>query len=219
MKNISKLEQQKRHPDRVNVYLDGEFAFGLNKEVVHKFSLRKGDQVTDELIDKLTGEEEYSTAKNKALKYISRRMRSEYEVKSKLREYEFPVEIIDKVIKYLSEINFLNDLEFAKAYIADLQRTKSAGKRLLFQQLKRKGIAKDTIEMVLNDIKCDKEESLAIETAKKYFKKFKTSRKPVDRKDQIRRISQALMRRGFDWSLTSKVLKQIFKNYSAQEDE
>ncbi|MBA4313208.1 MAG: hypothetical protein C0417_11325 [Chlorobiaceae bacterium] len=219
MKNISKLEQQKRHPDRVNVYLDGEFAFGLNKEVVHKYSLRKGDAVTDKLIEQLSGEEEFSTAKNKALKFISTRMRSEYEVRSKLREYEFPTDIIEKVIKYLLEINFLNDLAFAKAYTADLQRNRSAGKRLLFQRLKSKGVGKETIELVLNDIENAKEEILALETANKYLKRFKTSRKPVERKDQIRRISQTLMRRGFDWSITSKILKQIFKNISDQEDD
>jgi regulatory protein len=219
VKNISKLEQQKRHPDRVNVYLDGEFAFGLNKEVVHKFSLRKGDAVTDKLIEQLSGEEEFSTAKNKALRFISRRMRSEYEVRTKLREYEFPTDIIEKVIKYLLEINFLNDLEFAKACTTDLQKNRSAGKRLLFQQLKRKGIAKETIELVLNDIESATEEILALETANKYFKRFKTSRKPIERKDQLRRISQALMRRGFDWSITSKILKQIFKNISDEEDK
>jgi regulatory protein len=215
---ISKLEQQKRHPDRVNVYLDGEFALGLHKDVVRKFSLRKGDSVSDQLMEQLTNEEEFSAAKNKALRFLSRRMRSEHEIRFKLKDYEFSPKVIDSVVQYLTELNFINDTNFAKALVRDLQKTKSAGQRLLRQKLRQKGISKNIIDPVLSEGNIEEEELLALNAAKKYLKKFQTSRKKIDKENQIRRISQTLMRRGYDWNIISKIIKQLFKNNYYEED-
>ncbi|MBI5475735.1 MAG: RecX family transcriptional regulator [Ignavibacteriales bacterium] len=218
MMTISKLEQQKRHPDRVNVYLDGEFALGLHKDVVRKFSLRKGDSVSDKLMEQLANEEEFSAAKNKALRFLSRRMRSEHEIRFKLKDYEFSPKVIDSVVQYLTELNFINDTNFAKALVRDLQKTKSAGKRLLRQKLLQKGISKIIIDSVLSEGNVEEEELLALNAAKKYLKKYQSSRKKTEKDIQVRRLTQTLQRKGFSWYIISKAINQSFNQKIIEED-
>lgn len=215
MRLISKLEQQKRHPDRVNVYLDGEFAFGLHKEVAHKFSLRKGMQIGDDLLKKLTHEEEFSVAKRKALKYLERRMRSEHEVRSKLRDAGFPDQIIEPVVQYLEKINCLDDKLYATALKNDLQKRRSAGRQLVKLTLKKRGISDEIAKSVMEGISELEDEATARELAGKLLRKYGSSRKAVPPDARIRRMSQALSRRGFSWSVISKVIKQTTnKQYS-----
>ena len=63
---ITQIEPQKHSRDRVNVYLDGAFAFGLEKEVLLVHSLHEGEEITDQLIDQVLLLEERTRAKKKA---------------------------------------------------------------------------------------------------------------------------------------------------------
>lgn len=211
---ITKIEQQKRHPERVNLYLDGEFVCGLHKEVIVKFSLRKGDKIDQELLDKLSSQDQLAEAKSKALRILSRRLRTEYELRTKLLEKKYSPKIVDEVIKYLSSIGFINDTEIARLFIHDYQLRKPAGKRLLTLQLRQKGISKSIIQEALINIDDHEEEKSAYGAARKQLIRYRTSRKILDPTKQQRRIAQFLQRRGFRWSTISLVLKKIFQDAS-----
>jgi regulatory protein len=217
---VTKVEQQKRHPDRVNLYLDGEFALGLHKEVLVKFSLRKGDTISKERVDELIDAEEYSRAKQKALLLINRRMRSEKEIRIKLREKEFHPRTIDSVVNYLHSIKFLNDEEFARAFIHDTQLRKPSGRKLLKLQLRLKGVTTSVVESVLNEnISSSQEKKAAQDAAIKIFQRYGNSKKKIADVKKQKRIAQFLLRRGFSWSIASSVIKNIFKNQSLIDTE
>ncbi len=209
---ITKIERQKRHPDRVNIYLDGEFALGLHKEVIVKFGLRKGDELQSELMDKLNSTEEFTLAKQKALRFLNYRMRSEKEVRTKLIEKEFHLKTIDQVLEYLRSLDFINDIKFAKAFINDFQIKKPAGKRLLQQKLRQKGISNSIIQDILGKVDDSIENKSALEAAKKQLKKYRMSRKKIEPMKQQQQIVRFLQNRGFTWSIISTVLKNIFHN-------
>lgn len=216
---VTKIEQQKRHPDRVNLYLDGEFALGLHKEVLIKFSLRKGDAISKERVDELINAEEYSRAKQKALLLINRRMRSEKEIRIKLREKEFHPKTIDSVVIYLHSIKFLNDEEFARAFVHDHLLRKPAGARLIKQKLYLKGIQPSIIQSILEKEIGVNEQDLALQAARKQMQRYNAIKKEVDEKIIQHRVAQHLARRGFGWSIISAVLKKVFKDTPILEDE
>jgi regulatory protein len=216
---ITKIEQQKRHPDRVNVYLDGEFALGLHKDVVGKYALRKGDNIDQSAITKLTSSDEFASAKSKALRFISRRMHAEKELRAKLIEREYHPKIVDEVIVYLRSIDFVNDEKFAKAFVNDFQLRKPAGRRLLQQQLHLKGISSAIIQNVLGETNENHEYDTALQAAMKKLDHYKASKKKLEPQKQQQRIVQFLQRRGFVWSIISPVLKKIFNNYKTQSEE
>ena len=97
---ITKIESQ-RNEERVNIYLDGEFAFGLIKEIQYKYDLSEGMNIDKEYIDKVLMEEEQSRANNCALRFLEYRQRSEKEIIDKLKEKGFEDKLIENTIIYL----------------------------------------------------------------------------------------------------------------------
>ena len=99
MKKITALKAQKRNKERLNVYLDGEFAFGVALETAA--TLRVGQQLSEAEIRNLKDDDAFAVARQKALRYISYRPRSIDEVRRNLWRKEVDEALIEKVIDYL----------------------------------------------------------------------------------------------------------------------
>ncbi len=149
---VTNIERQKRRPKRVNVYIDGEFAVGLHEDVLFKFGLRKGDNVDRETLVSIESAEESHLAKEKALRFIGYRLRSEKELRSKLREKQFHPQVIEDTVRYLRENRFLDDEAFTRSFVKDALMRKPTGRRLLQRQLRLKGIETDIIETILDEL-------------------------------------------------------------------
>ena len=102
---ITALRQQTRNPNRVNVFLDGEFAFGLTKIVAAWLQL--GQSISSEKIDELRSEDEVEQAYQRSLNFISYRPRSTMEVQRNLRKHKISKELIETVIYRLQEKKIL----------------------------------------------------------------------------------------------------------------
>ncbi len=99
MKKITALEVQKRNPNRVNVHLDGEYAFGLARIVAAW--LKVGDTLDDARIQKMQVEDSRERALQQALLFLSYRVRSEAEIRKNLKKHEIPEGIIEETISRL----------------------------------------------------------------------------------------------------------------------
>ncbi|HTK82035.1 MAG TPA: RecX family transcriptional regulator [Bacteroidota bacterium] len=211
---ITNIEPQKRSPRRVNIYLDDEFAFGIQADVLAKFGLREGDELDKEAVGRVLLVEERTLAKNQALRYLGTRRRTEKEIRDKLLEKEFTPATIESVLADLIARGLVNDAEFVKAFVHDAQMRKPAGKRLLQMKLRSKGISPALLKTLLNDeMSPEQEEALALKEAEKIIGKYNTSRKSVDPPRQQQRLIQHLARRGFSWSAISPVVKKLFGQY------
>jgi regulatory protein len=217
---ITNIEQQQRHPERVNLYLDGAFAFGLHKELLQKFGIRKGATVTPHVLKAIQSAEEITLAKQKALRYLSYRMRTEKEMRVKLTEKEFPPDVIDAVIGQLKSLRLIDDREFANTYVRDAQVRKPTGRRLLSQKLWLKGVPRETIEQSLAE-GLDSGELLesAVKAAEKLVRRLASGRTTLDQEKQRQKVAQFLARRGFDWPTVSEVLKRLFRSGSRSSME
>lgn len=217
---ITKIERQKKNPNRVNLFIDDLFAFGTHDEVLVKFGLRKGDTVNEELIKKIETEEEFSLAKQAALRFLSYRIRSEKELQSKLKEKEFHPLTIGRVTEHLRSIGMLNDKQFAQSFVHHLLSRKPAGKTLIQRELRLKGIDPDIIQEILREhAEENNEEELAEQAARKFFGKLRSSRKKSDDQIQRRRIANYLTRRGFGWSTINPILRKLFSTSSSAREE
>jgi len=146
----------------------------------------------------------------RALEYsfwlLSRRARTEYEIREKLLSKNCTAENIEAVAKKLYELKFLDDLEFARNYIRASKIIKPKGKYRLFQELLRKGVKKEVanqaIEEGLND-----EENLAEMALKSYSNKIKN----LPREKQYNRAIGYLLRRGFSLDETKKAVRKYLE--------
>lgn len=208
---VTKIERQARHPERLNVHLDGRYAFGAHREDLAAFNVKTGNRLDETTVEALLSREELNLAKAQALRYLTHRLRSENELRAKLIEKEYQPGTIDAVITYLHGIGLINDLVFARALVHDLQLRKPSGRRLLHLKLRSKGIVPSIIETVLNEYSqaCD-EYGLAMDEAKRVLRRYQSSRKAVDEQKQQLRVAQRLARRGFSWGIIVPVVRQLF---------
>jgi regulatory protein len=205
MPRITKIESQKKNPKRRSIFLDGEFAFGLDEEVLYKYGLKIGEELDQKKIDQILESEVKKESKDAALKFLSYRMRSEKEVRDKLKKKEFANDLIDEVIKDLKRINLIDDSNFASAFVRDKISNKPQGKILLKQELWKKGIKDETIEKVLKEYFEDEEEELNL--AKNLLEKRKKRYENLDKNIAKRRMMSFLLRRGFSYEIVKQALK------------
>ncbi|HMD14195.1 MAG TPA: RecX family transcriptional regulator [Bacteroidota bacterium] len=217
---VTGIERQKRHPERVNIYLEGKFAFGIHQDVLVKYGLRKGDEIDDRTLNSISSDQEIALAKQKAMRLLHYRMRSVHEMRHRLTEKKFPPAVIDTVMEQLQNTGLLDDLVFAKACIHDLQLKKPAGMRLLRQHLLKRGVPQAIINEVLQDSPGhDDEFHMALTAAKAQLKRLQSSRKKTEIQKQQQRLAGFLTRRGFSWSVITPILKQLFQNVELQEED
>ena len=104
----------------------------------------------------------YDEAKEKALSYLLRRVRSEYEMRTYLAEGGYD-EVIDEVIDFLYHYDYLDDAAFAGMYIRDKLRFAPCGVEKLRYELEEKGIEGFIIEEALEEnLSLDKEAEVAL---------------------------------------------------------
>ncbi len=70
------MNNKKNNKERINIYINGEFAFGLMMEIKYKYDLKEGMELDEDYIQKVLKEEELSKAKDQALKFLTYRQRS-----------------------------------------------------------------------------------------------------------------------------------------------
>lgn len=201
---ITKIEPQ-RNEERVNIYLDGEFAFGLMKEIQYKYGLTEDMNIDKEYIDKVLMEEEQSKANNCALKFLTYRQRSKKEIIDKLAEKGFEDKFIENTLVYLKNYDLVDDLEFARSFAKDKINLNKQGPQKIKYELYKKGISKEIIEKVLDED--DNEYNRALELAKKKLPSYKND----DRNAIYRKLGGFLQRRGYSYECVSKVLKELIK--------
>jgi regulatory protein len=206
---ITKIEPQKRKPDRKSIYVDEEFAFGVHEEIVLKFGLFEGKEITKDEKEKIVKAETKRSVKEAALNLLSYRMRTKKDLMTRLKRKGFDIEPINEAIKELETIGLVNDLEFARAWIRE--RGSSYGSWRIKNELRKKGIAKNTIEKILEELKPDE-----FETAKNLIDKWIRTHKYLPQDVLKRRLFAFLVRRGISYdtikSLDQYIAEKLTKN-------
>ncbi|WFA09423.1 RecX family transcriptional regulator [Tissierella sp. Yu-01] len=204
---ITNIEPQK-NSNRVNIYIDNKFAFGLSEELRYKFGLHIEDEIEQSFIDNILKSEEQANVTNYALKLLSYRQKTEVEMYKALKKKGYDDIFIEYTIKYLKENKYINDLEYARMFINDKQNLNKYGPNRIKFDLIKKGISKEIIESTLN-ISSDEEYDSAYDLA---FKKQK-SYHGQDRYAVYRKLGGFLQRKGYSYDTITKVLDEILRSW------
>jgi regulatory protein len=203
MQKITSIEPQKRK-GRFNVFLDGEFAFGADKETIYDFGLRKNDDLTEEKIKEITEYNELNFGKKIAYSFLNYKPRTEKEIRKKLKEKKISDSSTDKVITILKDLKYLDDSKYAKQYLEEKLANNPKGKRVIAMKLAEKGINKEVIKSVIeSEYNEDTETKKAKELLIKYLKKVR-AKSDLDKRQKCYRY---LLSRGFDYEIVKKVCK------------
>lgn len=147
----------------------------------------------------------YIRAKNYTLFLLKFRYRSCREIEDRLKKKNFSSEVIEKTVNALSCAGLINDLSFAKAWVASRLEYRPRSKRLLKYELLKKGVEKEIIETVLCGIGEEKEYDIARNIAEKRAQKLRGDKRAREK------LYAYLVRRGFDTAVAVKIVKELVK--------
>jgi regulatory protein len=150
MKKITAIEVQKRSPNRVNIHLDGEFAFGLSRIVAAW--LRVGQELSEEKIEQLQLEEARERAYQQAMLFLSYRARSESEIRQNLRKHEIPEPVIEQTLERLRQDGLANDDQFARAWVENRSAFRPRSRRLMAMELRQKGLGEEAVSSAVEQV-------------------------------------------------------------------
>jgi len=170
-------------------------------------------QLDEWSMDEITYEDQIEKAFNRALHYLSFRMRSEFEVKKKLLDLEFGEAVILEAIVKLRRLGFLDDEAFSEALLQTQKNASNKGPKAIQQELQKKGVGKELQQQVLENY--SEKEQFAV--AKKLAERAARSNRNIAPAQLKQKIQNALARKGFSFDLISSVMEEI--DFGREEDE
>ncbi|MDR3711146.1 MAG: RecX family transcriptional regulator [Capsulimonadaceae bacterium] len=206
MPTITAVEPQRRK-GRFNIYVDGNFVIGVGEAVIVRLGLRTGTNAASEELARIAREEELQNAVAAAVRLLESRPRAVREIKDRLYTKGFEQDIVDETINKLTTLGYLNDAQFAQSWVESRSRSRPGGIRKRRSELIAKGIARDDIDSAVAPISEDDEIAMARQAATKILPSPSTN--SAERRKQFIRLTSALQRRGFGWSVIKEVLKTL----------
>ncbi len=204
---VTAIKPQVRDPERINVFIDEQFAFGMGSQISLDMGLHVGEQLDAGRIAALQAAEDLGKATNAALNLLAMRPRSIREIRDRLREKAYGPEAIDAAIEKLEGWNYVDDADFARFWVENRVTHRPRGKRLLAQELWQKGIDRETAEEAIDESDLDEHEA-ALAIARSKMRSYAG----LERAVVYRRLGGLLGRRGFGYDVVKPVLDEVLGN-------
>lgn len=157
---ITDIKQQVKRKDRYSVFIDGKYSFALSEGKLLELSLAIGQEFDKTQLESAKDEAHLDKAIYRVMDLISRRPRSEWEIKDYLKRKDYKPSEIEQSVKLLRERGYINDLDFARRWVESRRLLKSTSKRKLRLELMQKRVSEEAITKVLEDDETDEAEVL-----------------------------------------------------------
>lgn len=198
---ITSIKSQKKK-DRVNIYLDDKFGFGIDLENFVKLGLKIDQELSEEEIAEIVKKAEFQKTLDKLLRFATLRPRSEKEIKDYFRRKKVHESLFSKLFDRLNHLELIDDEKFAKWWVEQRQSFRPKPKRILNNELRIKGIGSEIIKKVLGEEEIN-EEKMARELLEKKAYKWHA----LPRRQAGQKMLQYLAQKGFSWEIIEKVVK------------
>ncbi|MFC2066372.1 regulatory protein RecX [Chloroflexota bacterium] len=204
MREVTNLRIGRGRGKRVNVFLDGEFAFSLQAETAAKEGLQVGQQLSANRVEALARSDQFHRCINAATRYLSYRPRSEAEIKNRLQRHGFNGDSIEAALAKLREQGLLGDVAFAQFWKDSRESFSPRSQWLTKQELRQKGVVDEIIDQVVGEID---------DTDNAYRAALSKARRlPLsDYQDFRRRLGEYLRRRGFNYGVINHTLERVWE--------
>lgn len=153
--NITAIKQQVKRVDKYSIFVDGKYSFSLSGSELIKSRLVLNQEINSQQLTSLKDTATTDKAFGRSLNLLSRRARSEWELRDYLKRKEYGTEVVEAVIAKLASYGYVDDKAFALQWVDSRRLLKATSKRRLQQELRQKHIASDVIDEVLAEDETD----------------------------------------------------------------
>lgn len=191
---ITKVTPAAKTPGRYNIFVDGKYSFSLDELQLVQSGIHSGLDIDEDKLSQFQNESNFGKNYIRAVDLISRRLRSEKEIRDYAKRKQWTVDNTDRVVERLKQRGYLNDRVFAEAFVRSRQNATKYSKRRIEQDLRKKGVSGAIIKEVLHDEVND------LEALKKLVAKR------AQRYDNPAKLKAYLLRAGFNYDDINRVI-------------
>lgn len=200
---VTKIARTRR--ERLSVSLDGEYWLNLDPAVAESFGLAEGIALTDELCEAISSAAANRDAMLRAFRLLAHRSRSVAEIRIRLAHAGYELQTIDHVVASLTAMGYLNDENFARAWIEQRLQVGGFGRRRIYHELLAKGIDRELAQRVIDELVPPDEIDAAREAAGRRIASYQGLPPETAR----RRLASYLTRRGFAVETVRRICRQL----------
>jgi len=211
---ITDISPQKRGKGRYLVSFEGAEPISLCAETLYRRGLRVGDELDERAIREIEGEDELVRAREAALRLLSYRRRTERELYDRLLRKGFSRESVENTVQRMRSLGFLNDLEFAEDWVRQCVERNPMGRRKVEEKLRLKGVPDEIARNVAGRFFSDIDE---IALARSLLLKRLWRYRGLERAKALKRMSDFLYGRGFDWETIARAVEEIWRDIEGDE--
>lgn len=203
---ITSLEKQRKRSWKTSIFVNGCFWNSIETETVIEMGLYEGQQFTADELEMLGNKLQEQRAINRAVLILSYRSRSVYELSDRLNRAGFSDKIITTAIDKLKQLGYLDDESFAQSWAKNRLSSKFYGPRRVKQELKLKGLCDELIAKTIEEnTSIEDEYKQAIVLAENKLSSYRG----LEKKVMFRRLSQFLIRRGYNPEVVYDVCRNV----------
>lgn len=201
---ITKVEQSQKNKTRYNIYCDQQFILSVSEHTLIKFVLLKDKDITQDDLEKIKQYENYQRVYDKAIQYISYKLRSVDEMKKYLRQLETTELYITQVVDKLLSEGYLDDNYYAQCYVSTVVNTTDKGPLFIQQKLTQYKIDKMTILNAIESYSPSQWQQRLTQRIDKFM-----SKQNLPKRALIQKIMVTYQRKGYASSMIQEVLSTI----------
>jgi regulatory protein len=202
------MQQGRRN--RVRVILDGEVVFSLPRILAAELSV--GQSLSEQEVARLQERDAQEEAYQRGLRLLSRRPRSEQELREYYSRQRTPDMIQETALSRLREAGLMDDAGFARFWVENRQAFRPKSAAALRAELRRKGVAPENVQTALAGLD---EQGAAERAARQGARRLRGA----EREEFRRRLGSYLARRGFDYTIIRSVVEQMWTEMSGPDAE
>lgn len=204
---VTRVARQQRDAERVSVFVDGRFAFGLALDLAVGAGLRKGLALSAEEQRALVERERVNKARVAALDYLSYQARTTAEVRRKLLQKGFDEAAAEDALAYVAQHGYLDDEAYARAYARGRFTGRGVGPERLRMELLKRGVARETVEGVLEELKGTED---LLDAALRHGRpRWRALAGEPDPRRRRQKTLEFLVRRGFAFDLAREAVERL----------
>jgi regulatory protein len=213
---ITAIAAQAHDSQRVNIFIDGQFAIGVSLATLAAEGLFVGLPIDEELWARLEAAGRAEKAMLAAMRLIDARPRSSAELRLRLRRKEYEPEVIERALARLAELGLVDDAAFSRYWVESRQSFRPRGQLALRDELRRKGVAREEIDAALaeSDDGPEAEQERAMALARGALRRYADA---PDRHSFQRRLGGFLQRRGFTLATIRPIIDILWRELQTKD--
>ena len=185
---------------RMKLFFDDETSFVLYRKEMNRLGLYEGAEVSDALYEEIVNDILLKRAKLRCMNLLKTSDRTEYQLLQKLSQGGYPEHVSQLAVDYVKGFHYVDDVRYARNYIEN--RSSSRSMRQIKQELLRKGISGEDLELAFEEAETESE----TQTIKKLAEKKRMNLENPE-PEQLKKYYAFFMRKGFSFSAIRKVLQ------------